>query len=287
MNKLLFQLDTDAIANTFDTVVAFDGGADHVIPKSGITPQNVGTMVDGAIFTRSPKNKKNTALFVTGSNIAAGEAVLDAIKKHVFGDFRVSLMLDSNGSNTTAAAAVALIATHGELTGKKAVILAGTGPVGQRAGVMLAKEGVEVALTSRKLDRAQSASDAMNTRFAVNLRAAVANDETTTSAALAGANIVIATGAAGTQLVSEAQWRDNSEIEILVDANATPPLGIEGVDMMDKGQERHGKRTYGAIGFGALKLEVHRACIAQLFQSNDQVFDAEEIYALAKNMTST
>ena len=97
MNKLLFQLDTDAIANAFDTVVGFDGGADHVIPKSGITPENVGAMVDGAIFTRSPKNNKNTALFVTGSSMRAGEAVMAAVKKHFFSDFRVSVMLDSNG----------------------------------------------------------------------------------------------------------------------------------------------------------------------------------------------
>lgn len=284
MNKLLFQLDTDAIANAFDTVVGFDGGADHVIPKSGITPENVGAMVDGAIFTRSPKNKKNTALFVTGSSMRAGEAVMAAVKKHFFSDFRVSVMLDSNGSNTTAAAAVALIATHGSLRGKKAVILAGTGPVGQRAGVMMAKEGAEVVLTSRKLERAEAAAEAMNTGFAVNLGAARANDEASTNTALAGANIVIATGAAGAQLVSEAQWRDNDNIEILVDANATPPLGIEGIDMMDKGKQRHGRHAYGAIGFGALKLEVHRACIAKLFDANDQVFDAEEIYALAKGM---
>jgi hypothetical protein len=32
-------------------------------------------------------------------------------------------------------------------------------------------------------------------------------------------------------------------------------------------------------------LKVHRACIGQLFQSSDQVLDAEEIYALAKSMT--
>jgi hypothetical protein len=61
-------------------------------------------------------------------------------------------------------------------------------------------------------------------------------------------------------------------------------LGIEGTDMMDKGKERHGKIIFGAIGFGALKLTVHRACIAQLFEKNDQTLDAEEIFALAKTL---
>ena len=36
MKKLLFQLDTDPHAAVFDTVVGFDGGADHVIGHGGL-----------------------------------------------------------------------------------------------------------------------------------------------------------------------------------------------------------------------------------------------------------
>ncbi|MCA1854113.1 MAG: methylenetetrahydrofolate dehydrogenase, partial [Beggiatoa sp.] len=39
MKKLLFQLDTDPLPSAFDTVVAYDGGADHVIGYGGITPE--------------------------------------------------------------------------------------------------------------------------------------------------------------------------------------------------------------------------------------------------------
>jgi hypothetical protein len=38
------------------------------------------------------------------------------------------------------------------------------------------------------------------------------------------------------------------------------------------------------LGFGALKLRLHRECIARLFERNDLVLDAEEIYAIAKTM---
>ena len=172
LSKLLFQLDTDLIANAFDTVVAYDSGADHVIVHGGITPKNVWKMVDGAVFTRSSKNRKNTALFVTGSDMAEGEALLNAIRNQFFDEFHVSVMLDSNGSNTTAAAAVAFARKHMKISGKRAVILAGTGPVGQRAAVMLAKEGAEVIITSRKLQRAQGACDAMQRSFDVDLTAA-------------------------------------------------------------------------------------------------------------------
>jgi Methylene-tetrahydromethanopterin dehydrogenase, N-terminal. len=81
----------------------------------------------------------------------AGQALFIAVQKHFFPGFQVSVMLDSNGSNTTAAAAVAKLASSGVLAGKKAVVLAGTGPVGQRAAAMLALEGADVSLTGRKM----------------------------------------------------------------------------------------------------------------------------------------
>ncbi|MDD5214673.1 MAG: methylene-tetrahydromethanopterin dehydrogenase N-terminal domain-containing protein, partial [Methylococcales bacterium] len=40
MKKLLFQFDTDLHPSTFDTVVAYDGGADHVIGHGSLTPEN-------------------------------------------------------------------------------------------------------------------------------------------------------------------------------------------------------------------------------------------------------
>ena len=284
MKKLLFQLDTDPHAAVFDTVVGFDGGADHVIGHGGCKPENVRALVDGAIFTRSPKEKKNTALFIGGSDMVTGEKLLEAIQKIFFADFRVSVMLDSNGSNTTAAAAAAKLMSSGDVAGKKVVILGGTGPVGQRAAVMLTREGAAVTLCSRGQERAQGICDALQKRFGVGVTPLGAATDEERAKAAADANIVMATGAAGVQLLAEKDWKNNPNIEMLADANATPPLGIEGVDMMDKGAARHGKITWGAIGFGALKLGLHRACVAKLFDANDQVFDAEEIFALAKTM---
>ncbi|MGH8526367.1 MAG: methylenetetrahydrofolate dehydrogenase, partial [Gammaproteobacteria bacterium] len=101
---------------------------------------------------------------------------------------------------------------------------------------------------------------------------------------LKGAHVVLATGATGVHLLNEEHWKDHPSIEMLLDANATPPLGLGGVDMMDRAKERYGKLAYGAIGFGALKITLHRACIGKMFERNDQIFDAEEIYALAKSL---
>ncbi len=284
MKKLLFQFDTDTHPSTFDTVVAYDGGADHVIPHGGLTPDNIGTMVDGTIFTRAPKDKKNTAIFVGGSNIIAGQKLFIAIQNHFFPGFQVSVMLDSNGSNTTAAAAVAKIATSTSLSGKKVVVLGGTGPVGQRAAAMFAQEGADVSITSRHVFGAEEACFIMKERFGVVLTPIEATDNDARGDAIKDANIVLATGAAGVELLKPEHWENNPALEVIADANATPPLGIGGTDMLDKGIDRHGKAVWGAIGFGALKLALHRACIAKLFEDNKQVFDAELIFKFAKEM---
>jgi methylenetetrahydrofolate/methylenetetrahydromethanopterin dehydrogenase (NADP+) len=223
-------------------------------------------------------------LFVGGSDMAAGEKLLKAVQKVFFADFRVSVMLDSNGSNTTAAAGVAKLLSSGAVSGKKAVVLAGTGPVGRRAAYMLASEGAQVALTSRELSRAEQACKDIKERFNVDIEPIGAADNDARGKAIEGAQIVFAAGAAGALLLNKHHWENNSSIEMMADANATPPLGIEGTDMMDKGKDRNGKIIWGAIGFGTLKLSLHRACIAKLFESNDQVFDAENIFALAKTM---
>ncbi|MCI0653679.1 MAG: NADP-dependent methylenetetrahydromethanopterin/methylenetetrahydrofolate dehydrogenase [Methylococcaceae bacterium] len=284
MKKLLFQFDTDMHPAVFDTVVAYDGGADHVIGYGGVTPGNVGALVDGCIFTRAPKDKKNTAIFVGGSDLAKGQDLLKTVQKKFFADFRVSVMLDSNGSNTTAAAGVAKLGVSGALAGKKAVILAGTGPVGQRAGVMLANEGASVVLTSRQISRAEKACMDMKERFGVELSPAEAATNDERAQVIADARIIFATGAAGVRLLNTHHWADNPNIELVADANATPPIGIEGTDMMDRGKDRNGKIVWGAIGFGTLKLALHRACIARLFENNGLVLDAEEIYSTAKSM---
>jgi methylenetetrahydrofolate/methylenetetrahydromethanopterin dehydrogenase (NADP+) len=284
MKKLLFLLDTDPFPSVFDTVVGYDGGADRVTGYASVTPDNVGPLVDGTIFTRGGKDKQNTAIFVGGGDMTKGEALFSAVRKKFFGPFRVSIMLDSNGSNTTAAAGVALLAKAKKLKGKKAVVLAGTGPVGMRAAALLGQEGAEVSLTSRSQERANNAAQAVEKRFGVKVTPIEAIDDAARAAAVKDADIVFAAGAIGVQLLKASDWQENKSIEMLADCNAQPPLGVEGIEATDKGKERSGKLAFGALGVGGLKLKLHRGCIGQLFESSEDVLDAEEIYALAKDM---
>ncbi len=150
MRKLLVQLDSSRLPSVFDRVVAVDAGADEVLSYGGVTEADVRDLIHGCIFTRGPKDLKHTAVFIGGADITAGERLLAAASQAFFGPFTVSLMLDSNGSNTTAVAAVAkMIGAAGDVHGKRAVVVAGTGPVGRRAAGLLARAGAQVLITSR------------------------------------------------------------------------------------------------------------------------------------------
>src|SRR2546427_9193159 len=148
MRKLLLQLDSSPHASVFDRVVALDGGADEVLSYGGVTEDAVRELVHGAIFTRGPKDLRNTAIFVGGTDMARGERLLAAVRKAFFGPLRVSVMLDANGSNTTAVAAVAkLQQVVTSVQGRRALVMPGTGPVGMRAAGLLAKAGADVTVT--------------------------------------------------------------------------------------------------------------------------------------------
>src|SRR5438552_9969230 len=143
--KILIQLDSDPQPSAFDRVVATDAGADEVLGYGGVRPEQVRDLVHGAIFTRGPKDLKSTAIFIGGSDVAAGERLLEEVRGHMLPQFglRVSVLLDANGANTTAAAAVRAAARHLELRGCPALVLAGTGPVGQRGARLLVGGGAQ------------------------------------------------------------------------------------------------------------------------------------------------
>jgi len=281
--KILIQLDSDAHASVFDRVVAVDAGAEELFSYAGVKPEQVRDLVHGAIFTRGPKDLKHSAFFVGGSDVAAGERLLAEVRKHMLPQFglRVSVLLDANGANTTAAAAVRAAGRHIELRGCLALVLAGTGPVGQRVARLLAREGAQVRVGSRQESRSAAACDAIR---AVVPGADLEPVATTSSGelvnAVEGRSLIFAAGAAGILLLPRAARPKT--LRVAIDLNAVPPLGIEGLEVSDKGKERDGVICYGAIGVGDTKMKIHKAAVARLFESNDQVLDAEEVYEIAK-----
>ncbi len=282
--KILIQLDSDVHPSVFDRVVAIDAGAEELFSYGGVKPEQVQGLVHGAIFTRGPKDLKHSAIFVGGSDVSVGEALLEEVRKAIIPQFglRVSVMLDSNGANTTATAAVRAASRHLDLSATKALVLGGTGPVGQRVARLLARQGAHVRIGSRSAERAAGVCQAI--RQAIPTAKVEAIGITSSADApktLEGRELVIAAGAAGTVLLPAKVRATCKTLKVAIDLNAVPPVGIEGVDVMDRGTDREGLVCYGALGVGDTKMKIHKAAIAQLFESNDHILDVDEIYDIA------
>jgi methylenetetrahydrofolate/methylenetetrahydromethanopterin dehydrogenase (NADP+) len=283
MRKLLVQLDSSPHPSVFDRVVAYDGGADEVMSYGAVAEDAVRDLVHGAIFTRGPKDLHNTAIFIGGTDMAAGERLLAAVRNAFFGPLRVSVMLDANGSNTTAVAAVAkLQQAAGGLQGRRVTVTAGSGPVGLRAAGLLAKAGAEVTITSRRSD-ASALVEQIRQRFGVSVRVATLADASQAAAVLEGAELILNAGPPGVRVVPREAWAGRG-VRAIGDLNAVPPPGVEGIEVGDNGVDREGTRTFGALGVGGLKMKIHKACIARLFERNDQVLDAETIAEIARTV---
>ncbi len=283
--KILVQLDSDAAPSLFDRIVAVDAGAERIFSYGGVKPDQVQDLVHGAIFTRGPEDLPATAIFVGGSDVGAGEEILARAQKSFIGKLRVSLMLDSGGANTTAAAAVLSIESRLDLKGKRAIVLGGTGPVGMRVARLLLRRGADARIASRIRERAATACAAVAAQVGSSIPAPTPwpwRTEADVATALDGVEVVVAAGGAGVTLLTAAARQAAKSIKVAVDLNAVPPAGIEGVEPMDKARGVDGVDLYGALAVGGLKMKIHKAAIARLFQSNEHVLDAEEILELGR-----
>jgi methylenetetrahydrofolate/methylenetetrahydromethanopterin dehydrogenase (NADP+) len=303
MKKILLQLDNDKHASTFDSIVAYDAGADIVQSYGGVMPQDVRGLVLSAVFTRGIPDLNNLAVWIGGSDAEIGEQLLAEARRAFFGPFKISLMLDSNGCNTTASTAIARLSRQTDLKGKS-VLVVGPGPVGLRAAVLSAEEGCRVQLVSipaellgkrynselsqRTLESGRKAADAFyrsaGAALGGSLQVALMQNMAVLEESLAQAEIVMAAGPAGLRILPLEIWSKKPGLKWLLDFNLTEPLGIEGIRPADDFAEYAGRRALGALAIGNPKMKVHKACIAKLFERNDLVLDTEGVYSIAKQL---
>ena len=288
MKKVLLQLDTDEHPSPFDAIVAHDADVDVLLSHGGVQPEATRGLVQDAFFTRGVDDLKTMAVWVGGRDVSAGEEVFAQVQKAYFGPFRVSVMLDSNGCNTTAATTIARIAKPRSLAGSRAVVL-GLGAVGLRSAVLLQQEGCEVTVAALPPDlfgddRPYHRPHGLEVAQQLGLDAREPANRAELEAILDGAQIVLSAGPAGVQVLRRDFWAQHPTIELLADYNAAEPLGIEGTKATDDLAEYDGKLVLGALAIGGPKMKVHKACVRRLFESNDQVLDTDAVYAIAKEL---
>jgi hypothetical protein len=286
VKRILLQLDTEEHPSPFDAIVAHDADVDVLLSHGSVKREDARALAQDAFFTRGPDDLKNTAIWVGGKQVSAGEEIFAEVQKAFFGPFKVSVMLDSNGCNTTAATTIARIAKSYDLQGKRAVVL-GLGSVGLRSAILLQKEGCEVAVSPLPADlfgddRPYRRPRGLDAAEKLGLDTHEPQDRSELEATLDGAQVVLAAGPAGIEVLRQDFWAQHPSIELLADYNAAEPLGLEGTEATDDLVDYDGKLVLGALAIGGPKMKVHKTCIRRMFESNDKVFDTDTVYEVAK-----
>ncbi len=256
--SLLYFLTTDPHPSPFDINMAYDAGFHAVIPYGGVDEEAAGLLVQDIIFSRGPKGAKFTAIFVGGNDVDLAERVREAAVRNMFPPFQVSAMIDPKGAYTTAAALVAKVdKAAGGLKGKRVAILGGTGPVGRVAAALCAKLGSAVLIGSRQLASAERLAQQVSERAGGSIKGVQMGSDEEKLVHLRGADVIVATGKAGVQMVSESLLRALTPGTLAADVNAVPPTGIHGLSPNDDLKEiAPGVRGIGALAVGVLKYDV-------------------------------
>lgn len=293
---LLFYLDTDVKASPFDICMAYDVGYDAVIPYENVTPEDANTIVQDALLSRGPKGVKHTAFLVGGKNAERAEAVFKAVKDAMFPPFKASIVVDPAGAYTTAAAMVAkaenaLFKNHlGELKDKTCTIL-GTGAVGQIAAVLLAKMGCKVMIASlnpKRVDgkeHAENVSRLLAKDHGVQVQGIFAPTPTAKIELLKKADVVMCAGIKGIRLIDKEMLNEVKHIKVLIDINAVPPFGVEGIELNDDMKEMMpGIFTIGALTVGKLKNKVEKEILKEARSNGKEVYNYNIALPMAQKL---
>jgi len=276
----------------FDINMAADAGYDLLPTYADVDLKAVAALTQDAIFSRGPKGVKRTAIFIGGRDALMAADMVDAAQKAMVPPFVVSVMADPSGSYTTAAAMVACVEAamtkQGAkgLEGQRVVIIGGTGPVGRIAGVLAAKAGAQVWLSSRNgIDAAEEAATETAQRFGVTLHGVSGGDTAAVRTSIAEADVVLACAAAGVQVIKPADLPFAKDVKVFADVNAVPPEGVAGVGVMDDAKPLEGTQAVGigALAIGNVKYQTQHRLLVQMHDADKPlVLSFDEAFATAR-----
>ncbi|MFQ6074407.1 MAG: NAD(P)-dependent methylenetetrahydromethanopterin dehydrogenase, partial [Candidatus Bathyarchaeia archaeon] len=293
---LLFYLDTDKKASPFDICMAYDAGYDAVIPYEDVTPEDGKRIVQDAIFSRGPKAVKRTCFFIGGKSAEKAEEVFEVVRDAMFPPFKTSIIVDPGGAYTTAAAMVAKVeealVSHklGDLKDKTCAVL-GTGAVGRIAAVLLAKLGCNVMIASLNPKRTDGKEYAENIarlladRYGVKVKGVFAPTQAEKLELLKKADVVFCAGTRGVRVIEKESLKEPKLVKVLVDINAIPPFGVEGIKLKDDMREiAPGIFGIGALTVGDLKHKLEKEILREARSNGKGIYNYNLALQLARKL---
>jgi methylene-tetrahydromethanopterin dehydrogenase len=276
----------------FDVNMAIDAGFDVVAPYTDVDLKEVAGLVQDAIFSRAPEDGRRTAMLLGGRDPMLALDMLEAAKQAMVPPwFEISVLADPSGAFTTAAAMIAVVEKHlkamgSELAGRNVAVFGATGPVGGIAGLIAAKHGAKVSLVGYDgLQRVTARADAFGERFGVALAPADGSSEAKNTAVVEAAEVILAAGKAGVRILGRDQLRHAKALKVVLDVNAVPPPGIEGLDARDDGKPLDGASGVGvgALAVGNVKSRTEHELLTAMRDPEKPIYAAfEEAFAVAR-----
>ena len=287
---ILHMISPQKHVSPFDVNMAADAGFEVIATYGAVELKEVAGLVQDMIFSRAPKDSRRTALFIGGRDAGLALDMLKAAKKAMMPPFAVSVFADPSGSFTTAAAMMALIEKHlregAGLRGRRVTVFGAGGTVGIAAAALAAKAEAAVTLAShRGRIAAEERAGELERRFAIAVTPADGSTSEAKAAAIADAEIVIAAGPAGVQVLGRDQLALARNLRVVADVNAVPPAGIEGLGISDMAKPLAGTRAvgFGPLAIGNVKFKTQRQLLQMMLQCDEPlVLDFQEAYRIAR-----
>ena len=278
----------------FDVNMALDAGYDVAIAYTNVMLDEVGGLVQDAIFSRPPKTGVRTGMFIGGKNAILALDMLSAAKKALVPPFGISFFADPAGSFTTAAAMVACVEKSlldkkkKSLKDLKLAVFGATGVVGFSSAVIAALEGADVTLVGYDgTKRVSEAAGEIKARFQVDVHVADGSDDAKKAEILTEAEAALCAGRAGVRILSSAQLAQAKRLLIVADVNAVPPSGVEGLDVMANGAEltANGTLGIGPLAIGNIKYKTESGLFQRMIAATKPVtFDFRNAFQLAREL---
>ncbi len=279
---ILHMLTTAKNLSPFDVNMAMDAGWVSAIPYINVEPSEVRGLVQDAIFSRTPKGLKKTAIFIGGRETKQAMDMLKTAKNSMVPPFEVSVFADPSGAFTTAAGMVACVEKElhekfsTTLEGQSVLALGGTGPVGQAAAVIAARAGANVRIIGRNIDKAERIAELCSDEFGDGEISINAGADADKADYITTADVVFATGAAGIELLSKEHIANASQLKVAADVNAVPPSGIAGLDAFDNGKVLEGSISnavsVGALVIGNVKYQAQNRLLKKMLEADKPLY---------------
>lgn len=268
-------------ASPFDVNMAYDAGYDNIASYTNVNLEEIKGLVQDAIFSRGPRGVWRTGMLIGGHDIDLAMDMLETAKKSMVPPFEISVLADPSGAFTSAGAMMALVERElrrnfgCNLSGRKVSVFGATGPVGGCTAIIASKYGAIVELVAHRSVRdVQAKAEAYNKRYGTSIGYTDGSSDVLKKQVLQSTEVALCCAAAGVRVITLEQMANSPTLKVVADANAVPPSGVEGIDLMADGKPIKGTNALGlgALTIGNVKYQVQQDLFKKMLEGQSHVY---------------